>query len=194
MTQQKGESTLELLKDGFDFSRIKSSQWRIGVFVLMPFAVLLSYGLIVVSGAHPSAQWTPIFALPLFLMIYGISAYCEEIGWTAIMTNGLLKRFSIVKTGLITGIVWATWHIIPYVQTHNTTNWIIWQCIFTIIFRVLMTKIYVITNRSVFAVTALHATYNIAFSLMPYYGSSYNPMYMSIATLFVCILLFITKK
>jgi len=35
---------------------------------------------------------------------------------------------------------------------------------------------------SVFATVAMHATYNTAFSLMPYYGSTYHPLDMSVAT------------
>jgi len=33
-----------------------------------------------------------------------------------------------------------------------------------------------------------HATYNAGFSLLPHYGSSYNPMTMTLATLFLTII------
>lgn len=101
------------------------------------------------------------------------------------MTDILLERRTVIVCGLMVGITGALWHIIPFIQTHNTAVWIFWQCMYSIIYRVLFTKIYVLTNRSVFGMIAAHATYNAAFSLMPYYGSSYNPMYMSFATLLV---------
>ncbi|MCA0307245.1 MAG: hypothetical protein LCH87_07755 [Actinobacteria bacterium] len=63
---------------------------------------------------------------------------------------------------------------------------------FTVIYRVLLTKIYLLTNYSVFATIALHATYNTAFTLLPYYGSSYDPMSMAITTLALTVCVFVT--
>jgi hypothetical protein len=189
VTRGSGKSVHALLMRGFDFACIKS-RWRLGIFILMPLVVFASYGLMVLLGKPVSTHLTPLLSLPVFLLIYGVSGYCEQLGWTAIMTDALLARSTVIKTGLLTGVVWASWHIIPFIQTHNTATWIMWQCTFTIIYRVMMTKIYVITNRSLFATVALHATYNAAFSLLPYYGSSYNPMYMALATLAATIFLF----
>lgn len=191
VTQRNGGSVRELLKRGIDFSRIKAPRWRFGVFLLMPLAVMLSYGLMCLGGVMTAAEMTPLLSTPVFLLIYGLSGYCEQLGWTAIMTDALLARYTLVQAGLLTGITWALWHIVPFIQTHHTVNWIVWQCVLSIIFRVLMTKIYVVTNRSLFGSVALHATYNTAFSLLPYYGSSYQPMYMAIATLITLVVVFI---
>ena len=137
---------------------------------------------------------TPIWNIPIFLVVYGISGYCEQLGWTAIATDKLLLRFNTIVTGLIIGFIWASWHIIPFIQTHNPTIWIFWQCIYTIVYRILLTKIYTLTNKSVFATVALHMTYNTAFSMMPYYGSSYNPMYMVLAIFIVAVIVFIVSN
>lgn len=187
VTRQNGTSVRDLLLRGIDIKRIKDPVWQVGVFLLMPLTVLLSFLLLVWSGAPIPDKATPFFSIPIFLLIYGISGYCEEIGWTAVMTDILLERRTVILCGLIVGVVGASWHIIPFIQTHNTAAWIFWQCMYSIIYRVLLTKIYVLTNRSVFGTIAAHATYNTAFSLLPYYGSSYNPMYMSLATLLVTI-------
>lgn len=187
VTRQDNSSVRELLLRGFDIKRIKNPFWRFGIFVLMPLVVTLSYLMILWSGANISDKTTPLFSIPIFLLVYGVSGYCEQIGWTAIMTDELLKRRSVIMTGLIVGITWAVWHIIPFIQTHNTATWIFWQCIYTIIYRVMLTKVYILTDRSVFSTIAMHATYNTAFSLMPYYGSSYNPMFMALATLLFTI-------
>ena len=194
VTRHNRRPVRELLLRGVDFLRIQSTGWRIGIFVLMPLVVALSYLLIWWSGADVSHQLTPLYTIPIFLLVYGISGYCEQIGWTAIMTDELLKRRSIVAAGLIVGLAWAAWHIIPFIQTHNTATWIFWQCIYTIVYRVLLTKIYVVTNHSVFSTIAMHATYNTAFSLMPYYGSSYDPMLMAFATLVVTIIILLVLK
>lgn len=190
VTRSNGDSVRELLLRGIDIQRIKKPMWRVGIFVLMPLTVVMSYLMILWSGTNITNKMTPLLSIPIFLLIYCVSGYCEEIGWTAIMTDHLLKHHTVIMAGLIIGITWAAWHIIPFIQTHNTPMWIFWQCIFTIIFRVMLTKVYLLTNRSVFGAVAIHATYNTAFSLMPYYGSSYNPIYMALATLFATIAIF----
>lgn len=193
-TRQSGASVPDLLLRGINIKRIKNPMWQVGVFLLMPLTVLLSYFLILWSGADIPDKMTPLVSIPIFLFIYGISGYCEEIGWTAIMTDILLERRTVILCGLIVGITGALWHIIPFIQTHNTAAWIFWQCMYSIIYRVLLTKIYLLTDRSVFSTIATHATYNVAFSLMPYYGSSYNPMYMTFATLLVTVIFFTLLK
>jgi membrane protease YdiL (CAAX protease family) len=194
VTRQNGSSIRDLLLRGIDIKRIKNPVWQVGIFLLMPLTVLLSFLLILWSGANIPDKMTPLLSIPIFLLVYGISGYCEQIGWTAIMTDILLERRTIILSGLIVGITWAAWHIIPFIQTHNTATWIFWQCTYSIIYRVLLTKIYVLTNRSVFSTIATHATYNTAFSLMPYYGSSYNPMYMAFATLCITVIIFALLK
>lgn len=187
VTRQNDGSWWKLLVRGLDVQQIQSPGWKVGIFVLMPLALAASYLFMRWSGFDLPDKRTPLYALPLFLLIYGVSGYCEQIGWTAVMTDELLQHKSVVTAGLIVGVTWAVWHIIPFMQTHNTAVWIFWQCLFTIIYRVLLTKVYVVTGHTVFSTIALHATYNTAFSLMPYYGSSYNPMYMTLVTLSITI-------
>lgn len=194
VTRQNGSSIRDLLLRGIDIKRIKNPVWQVCIFLLMPLTILLSFLLILWSGANIPDKMTPLLSIPIFLLVYGISGYCEQIGWTAIMTDILLERRTIIISGLIVGITWAAWHIIPFIQTHNTATWIFWQCTYSIIYRVLLTKIYVLTNRSVFSTIATHATYNTAFSLMPYYGSSYNPMYMAFTTLCITVIIFALLK
>jgi uncharacterized protein len=191
VTKSGGGSVSSLLKRGFDFNRITKTGWRFGIFLIMPLTVVVSLMLIQWNGFIITDTSTPFWTIPLFLCVYGVSGYCEQTGWTAITTDSLLSRFNVIITGLLVGITWATWHIIPFTQTHHDMDWIIWQCIYSIVFRILITKIYVLTNTSVFATIALHATYNTGFSMMPYYGSSYNPMYMVIATSIIGSIIFL---
>lgn len=181
-TRRQRNSVRSLLRRGVDVARLPKGGWRVGVFLVMPLVVLASYILSIVCGRSIDARWTPAFVAPVLLGAYFISAYCEQLGWTAIMTDTLLKRWSVLESGLLTGLTWAAWHLIPFYQTHHAWRFIAWQCAFTVAFRVCLTVIYVRTNRSVFATVALHATYNTALSLLPFYGSTYDPLTMTIAT------------
>jgi len=192
-TRLAGGSVSGLLRRGADLEGIPRL-WRPTVFLLMPFTVFLSYLLTRWSGALSETRITPLASLAVFFAVYGVSAYCEEIGWTAVMSDLLLMRYGVIRSGLVIGFTWAIWHLIPFVQTHNRGSWVFWQCIFSIVFRLILVKTYVLTGRSAFAPIALHATYNIAFSTLPYYGSSYNPMYMTLATLLTAALIFSAKR
>ena len=37
----------------------------------------------------------------------------EEIGWTGFVTPRLRSRYSLIKSGLILGLIWAVWHFLP---------------------------------------------------------------------------------
>ncbi len=190
VTKRNGHSVSSLLFRGLDVKRINNGLWLYVAFILMPLTVFVSYLFMQWNGLQPPNRLTPLFSLPIFLIVYGISSYCEELGWAAIATDQLLVRFNVVVTGFIVGLIWAIWHIIPFMQTHNSGTWIVWQCTFSIIFRILMTKVYIYTNRSVFAVIVLHLTYDTGFSMMPYYGSSYNPAFMCLAASLAAVIVF----
>lgn len=175
------------LARGLDFSRVQGS-WRIWVFALMPCVVGTSWVVGQTSLGGSVASATPPIAVLLFLPIYALSGYCEQMGWTAVMTDDLLDAgLGVVASGLLVGAVWAAWHVVPFIQTHNAPLWILGQCLYTIVYRVLLTKVYLITNRSVFSTIALHATYNTAFSMLPHFGSGYNPWTMAACTLVVTL-------
>jgi uncharacterized protein len=194
VTRNNSGSVSELLSRGIDVQRIKNPAWLVGIFILMPITIAVSYVMLLWSGANVSTALTPLLNFPLFLLIYGISGYCEEVGWTAVMTDRLLAYRSTIMTGFIVGTTWALWHLIPFIQTHNTASWIFWQCIFTVIFRVLLVKVFILTNRSVFSTIAMHAMYDAAFSMMPYYGSSYNPLFMAFATILITLIVFASSN
>jgi membrane protease YdiL (CAAX protease family) len=183
VTRRRGGPVRALLGRGWDLWRIPRGGWRVGVWLLMPLAVLSAFALARLLGRPGAVRATPLLRAPAFLLVYLASAYGEQVGWTAVMTDALLRRRSVLATGLLTGGTWALWHVIPFAQTHHAAEWIAWQCAFTVMFRVLMTALYTRLGRSVGATIALHATYNTAFSMLPYFGSSYDPQTMTLVTL-----------
>jgi len=40
---------------------------------------------------------------------------CEELGWTGFVMPRLMQRYTVVRTGLIMGVLWGAWHIVPMV-------------------------------------------------------------------------------
>jgi membrane protease YdiL (CAAX protease family) len=60
----------------------------------------------------------PIFTAPnqAAILLAGITAglttVLEEVGWTGFATPRLRRRYSVVATGLILGVVWGAWHLL----------------------------------------------------------------------------------
>jgi membrane protease YdiL (CAAX protease family) len=44
-----------------------------------------------------------------------VTGICEELGWTGFVTPRLRQRYSVLSTGLIIGVLWGIWHIVPMV-------------------------------------------------------------------------------
>lgn len=43
----------------------------------------------------------------------------EEIGWSGFAVPKMRERFSIIKTGVIVGLVWGLWHFIPFWESNT---------------------------------------------------------------------------
>ena len=52
-----------------------------------------------------------LFSLSLAMVGSLILALCEEIGWRGLFVPELAKLTSFAKTALISGMVWAAWHM-----------------------------------------------------------------------------------
>lgn len=48
----------------------------------------------------------------------------EEIGWTGFAIPRMLRRFSVLKTGLVLGFIWGAWHFLPNLwgSAHSTPD------------------------------------------------------------------------
>lgn len=46
------------------------------------------------------------------LLIGGLAGFFEEIGWSGFATPRLLKRYNVLTTGLLLGVLWGTWHLL----------------------------------------------------------------------------------
>ena len=50
--------------------------------------------------------------LAFALVIGGLAGFFEEIGWSGFATPRLLKQHSVLKSGLLLGVLWGTWHLL----------------------------------------------------------------------------------
>jgi uncharacterized protein len=170
-----GAGMIALLKRSFDAGRIGTAAWYAPMILLMPALMALSYGVMRLMGTPvPGPQFTLLAPLGLFVMFF-VGALGEELGWSGYVIDLLQARWSALGASLLLGVVWASWHIVPYMQAGRSAGWIAWQVFASVALRVLMVWLYNNTGHSVFAATMLHATYNVSWQLFPVSGSHYGP-------------------
>lgn len=177
--REKGSEGLKaLLKRAVDFRKIRRKGWYLPILFFWPIMMVLAYGLMRLVGAPlPDDLQFPLLALPVFLVLFLVAATGEEVGWSGYATDRLQARRSALKASVIIGTVWAIWHIVPFMQAHRSPNWILWQCLGMIPFRMLIVWLYNNSGKSVFAATVFHAMSNPSQFLFPNYGSHYDPFF-----------------
>ena len=179
-----------LLQRAFDYKKIRKKIWYIPILGIMPVTYLLAYGFMRLNGAPlPDNPQFPISALPISIVVFFITALCEEVGWSGYAIDRLQARWSALPASIILGAVWAILHIIPDIQAHHTMTWIIWQRLYTVVLRIVIVWLYNNTGKSVFAAICFHALDNVSFSMFPNYGSHYDPFYVWLITTFTAVII-----
>ena len=165
-----------LLARIFDYKRIDRKIWYAPIFLLMPIVAILAYAVIRLTGLPlPLDIYLPFRILPVFFVVFFAGAAGEELGWSGYAISPMQERMGALNASLVLGTAWAAWHVIPYLQAHNSISWIAWQCLATVGLRVLIVWIFSNTSQSVFGAIVFHTMINVCDFMFPNYGSGYNP-------------------
>jgi hypothetical protein len=165
-----------LLRRTVDLDKIRPWTRYIPIVGLLPAVVVTSYVVQRAMGQPVPRPEFPAGAVVGFAVLYLVSTACEQLGWTGYATDAMLERHDALTTALTLGAIWAAWHVIPYLQAGRSTSWIVWQCVFTVALRVVLTSAYLATNRSIAATILMQTTADLGWSLFPVFGSRYDPM------------------
>lgn len=168
-----------LLARAADAGRIRRAPGFELLILWMP-ALALAMWLLQGAPAGPGPQPWILLAM---LAVFFLAGLGEELGWTGYLLEPLAERRGELAAGLIVGVVWAAWHLIPFLQADRAWDWIAWQCVKTVAVRVVMVRLYFGAGRSVFAVALFHALSNVAAFALPMYGATYDPVFAALATI-----------
>jgi uncharacterized protein len=172
-------SVKTFLSRALDYHRVKNVGWILAALLLMPIVFLLAYGVLRLEGrALPDAQFFPIAAIAAFALMFFIGAIGEELGWQGYAYAGLRNGRSALEAALIIGVVWALWHVIPFLEMDRSVYWTLWQCLGAIALRVIIVWLFVNTSQSVFIAALFHTMANMAWGLILNFGSFYDPFVM----------------
>lgn len=164
-----------LLKRTVDYRKIEGKIWYVPIFLFWPAAMVLAYGIMRSMGAPLPHPRIPMLMVPVFFVVFLLAAAGEELGWQGYLIDRMQGRWSALEASIIVGAVWATWHMVPFVESHHTPTWIAWQCLGMIPYRTLVVWLYANTKKSVFAAISFHDAANVSQFLFPNYGSHYDP-------------------
>jgi hypothetical protein len=165
----------QLLRRVFDFSRISRKVWYLPALLLNPLVFFLAFELMQALGLplpEPNIAWIDVL---IYFLIFFFAGACEELGWSGYATDPMQKRWGALGAGLLLGLFWAVYHLIPDIQNTQPIGWIFWHRLGTVCIRILTLWIYNNTGKSVFATTLFHTMNNLSWVMFPNYGSHYNP-------------------
>jgi len=164
-----------LLRRSLDFGRIQSKIWYAPMLLIMPGVMIGSFFAMRWTGIPVPAPQVSILSVLGLSLVFLVAGVCEELGWSGYATDPLQDRFTALQSALLLGVVWAVWHVVPYLKAHRSWEWIAWYSLFTVASRVLIVWIYDNTGGSVFAAAVFHATVNVTWQLFPISGSYFDP-------------------
>jgi membrane protease YdiL (CAAX protease family) len=180
------EGVKRLLRRALEYGRIKRKVWYVPILCLWPTTMVLAYGSMYLAGAPlPDDPRFPMLILPLLFVVFLVSATVEQVGWQGYAIDRLQGRWNALEAGIIVGVVWAIWHVVPLMELRQTPTWIAWQCLGMVPFRILIVWIYNNTGRSVFAAIVFQATANVSQFSFPNYGSHYDPFVVGLILTFM---------
>ena len=168
-------AAIALLRRSGDYRRIERKIWYLPMLLLMPAVMLATYGIMRSMRRPLPAPHIPLLAAPPLLLAFLVAALGEELGWSGYATDRMQAREGALRTGVLLGIAWAAWHLVPLLEAHRPPDWIAGWSLGTIANRVIIVRLYDGAGRSVFAAAVYHAMSNVTWQLFPNGGSHYDP-------------------
>jgi membrane protease YdiL (CAAX protease family) len=177
--RSEGTAGLRELWDRISNLRRIGPRWYVVIFLLYPGLTVVAGGLAVLTGAT-TRPFDPVSTFqrltnPLSLFaFFGFTVgagLVEETGSTGYFLDRLMSIWSPVAAGLISGVVWASWHIPFFViegyYSQASYQPIVWRFFATFVFlETLYAWIYDNTSRSVLAAVLFHLMINLPGELL----------------------------
>lgn len=149
--------------------------WLALAIVIMPLVCVAEYILLQqMDVALPAVRFDSGRALFLFAAFF-VAAIGEELGWQGYAYDALRSRYSRLAAAMILGIVWAVWHVIPFMEIGRDGGWILWHSLAAVALRFLIVWLYEHAGRRVVIAVVFHAMINLSWAVFPEQGSHYDP-------------------
>jgi uncharacterized protein len=159
----------------FSFRQIKLPYWAFIVLVFpVIYATIISLDTLM-GGALPgmanlNAYIAAPSTLPLALLMGFLSGPGEEFGWRGYALDPLIKRHGILRGSAVLGLIWSIWHLPMFLMPQTWHGQMgfrfagFWTFVVECIgLAMLMTWVYLKTNRSILSALMLHFFSNFTY-------------------------------
>jgi membrane protease YdiL (CAAX protease family) len=132
-------------------------------YAIAAYALVWATGL---GGVDLSRFHTPIATFVLVGSFRSVlSATGEELGWRGFLVPALAQRFSLARTALVSGSIWAAWHF-PLIVLGNynagTSTWFALLCFTAMVIGISFPLAWLrLRSGSVWPAALLHASHNL---------------------------------
>lgn len=170
------------------------------LFLLMPAALFVSY--MVASNIFNIKYNLPLFEKPLIILIVFIyilflgGPLGEEFGWRGYALDKLLSIYKPIKSSIILGVIWALWHI-PLFFIKGTVQQdinFIGYILYTILLSILITTIFIKTNKSMFSALMFHTMSNLSLGLFPIFMTITGGIVTMISIIIITIIVMVYRN
>lgn len=166
----------------FSFKQIKLPYW---LFIILVFPLIYTFLIsldVLMGGTMPGMTNLRAFIaqpwiVPLALFMSFLSGpWSEEFGWRGYSLDPLLKRFGILRGSAVLGFIWGIWHLPLFLMPQTWHGKMGFQfagfwsfMIYSIGLAMMMTWVYLKTNRSILSGFMMHLANNFTGNLIfPY--------------------------
>lgn len=183
VTWAEGRAGLRaFLARAFDWRRMRGHALWTPLLLLIPAVAAASWA---IQGHDPASPGAAPWVLAAMLVAFFAAGLGEELGWCGYLLEPLARRWGELAAALAIGVVWAMWHLVPFLQAGRAADWIVWHMAMTVALRVVTVRLYFGAGRSVFATALFHAFCNVGFFGLPMYGGTYDPRFTAVAVIAV---------
>lgn len=134
-----------------------------------------------------------IFFAFFYILILG-GPIGEEFGWRGFLLNRLFKFYRPFESSIVLGFIWAFWHLPLFFlegSAQSNVNFIGYMFA-TIFLSIIMTVLFIRTERSILSVILFHTISNLSFGVFPIYSTVCGGLiilsFLTIITIIVILL------
>jgi len=184
-----GRRAMAFLARALDIRRLSGPAFIALLILINPVIYAASYAIQLAMGVDLPAPDIRLGQTLVLLAVFLVAATAEELGWTGHVLDPLLRRWGIVRAGLIVGVACALWHVVALVQVGRPADWVLWWALGTVAARVLIAWLYTRTGQSVFGISLYHALSNLCWQSFPVQGSYFDPRIDALVTVAITVVL-----
>ena len=149
--------------------RRDTTRWAVLAYLLPLGYALVAYGVVWLAGLG-GMDLGRFRVNPAMFVLYGtamslLSATGEELGWRGFLVPALATRMSFARTGLVSGAIWAAWHVPLIVGADYNGGTPAWYSV--LCFAVMVVALGIpfawlrLRSGSVWPAAILHASHNL---------------------------------